>query len=94
MQDGMSFDDIGYGKPLSTGNIDISKTPMMPILPKTKWPTLCYTYKEVMMLRFHCLATMAEQTVKYSLPCRHGTTTEPILNQYYLSRAEPILNES
>ena len=27
-------------------------------------------------------------------PCRHGTAPEPILNQYYLFRAEPILNES
>ncbi len=26
-------------------------------------------------------------------PCRHGMTSEPILNQYYLFRAEPILNE-
>ncbi len=27
-------------------------------------------------------------------PCRHGTTSEPNLNQYYLSRVEPILNKS
>ncbi len=33
--------------------------------------------------------------LKYnSRPCRHGTTSEPILNQHYLFRAEPILNES
>ena len=28
------------------------------------------------------------------IPCRHGTTSERILNQYYLFRAEPILNKS
>ncbi len=28
------------------------------------------------------------------IPCRHGTTSEPILNQYYPFRAEPILNGS
>ena len=28
------------------------------------------------------------------LPCRHGATSEPALNQYYLFRAKPILNQS
>ncbi len=32
--------------------------------------------------------------ILWPLPYRHCTTSEPILNQYYLFRTEPILNES
>ena len=35
----------------------------------------------------------ADVPVSYA-PCRHGTMYEPILNQYYLFKAEPILKES
>ncbi len=32
--------------------------------------------------------------VSRPLPCRHGTASEPILNQYYLFRSAQILNKS